>query len=101
MRYQSFKKKLRELISENLLDSELTTQNDLISKLDLSNPNLENEVDKIWNFLDLEMRSKGEDMSDLEIPNKKKLESLVNYLSKNGKNPNLWNKRNLVCKSWK
>lgn len=101
MRYKDFKKRLYELIFENELESQFIMQNNLISKIDLSNPNLENEVDKIWNSLDLEMREKGEDMSDLEIPNKKKLESLVNYLSKNGKNPNLWNKRNLVCKSWK
>lgn len=101
MRYEDFKKRLYELISENEMESQFILQNNLISKIELSNPNLENEVDKIWNSLDLEMREKGEDMSDLEIPNKKKLESLVNYLSKNGKNPNLWNKRSLVCKSWK
>ena len=71
-----------------------------IELLSDTDSNLENKLDKIWNFLEIKTKKNGTDMSKFKSAVNPKIKDLVDKLSNKSKNPTVWGRRRLVCNLW-
>lgn len=90
------------VIKESLVvdDSSYIDEIKQIELLSDTDSNLENKLDKIWNFLEIKTKKNGTDMSKFKSAVNPKIKDLVDKLSNKSKNPTVWGRRRLVCNLW-
>lgn len=90
------------VIKESLVvdDSSYIDEIKQIELLSDTDSNLENKLDKIWNFLEIKTKKNGTDMSKFKSTVNLKIKDLVDKLSNKSKNPTVWGRRRLVCNLW-